>query len=70
MYKRQLLHYAVRAAFRLSSPAMPWLIPIREILAFLVWCASFLGRGVQWRNGKFSLSPDGRLTVIGGRPNV
>ena len=67
---RVLLHYAVRAAFRLSSPAMPWLIPIREILAFLVWCASFLGRGVQWRNGKFSLSPDGRLTVIGERPNI
>jgi len=61
---RVLLHYAVRAAIRLSSPAMPWLIPFRDILAFLVWCASFFGRNVRWRSGKFSLSPDGRLTVI------
>jgi len=61
------LQYAVRVAFDLSSPAMPWLIPIREFLAFLVWCASFLGRSVQWRNRKFSLSADGRLTVIEGR---
>jgi ceramide glucosyltransferase len=67
---RVFLHYAVRAAFGISSPAMPWLIPIRDILAFLVWCASFLGRNVQWRNGKFSLSPDGRLTVVDGRLNV
>ncbi|MGD0266705.1 MAG: bacteriohopanetetrol glucosamine biosynthesis glycosyltransferase HpnI [Candidatus Methylomirabilota bacterium] len=67
---RVLLHYAVRAAFRLSSPAMPWLIPIRDILAFLIWCVAFLGRRVQWRNGKFSLSPDGRLTVVEGRLNL
>jgi ceramide glucosyltransferase len=64
---RVLLHYAVRAAFRLSSPAMPWLIPIRDSLAFLVWCVSFLGRNVQWRNGRFSLDSDGRLTVVEGR---
>lgn len=67
---RILLHYAVQAAFRLSSRAMPWLIPIREILAFLVWCATFLGHSVQWRNGRFSLGPDGRLTVIEGRLNL
>jgi len=67
---RVRLHFAARAALDISSPAMPWLIPIREVLAFLVWCASFLGRSVQWRNGKFSLSPDGRLTVVDGRLNV
>ena len=67
---RVLLHYAARAAFRLASPAMPWLIPLRDSLAFLVWCVAFLGRRVQWRNGKFSLSPDGRLTVVEGRLNL
>ena len=67
---RVLMHYAVRSAFAISSPAGPWLIPIREILAFFVWCASFLGRRVQWRNGKFSLDSDGRLTVVQGRLNV
>lgn len=67
---RVLLHYVARAAFGIASPAMPWLIPFRDILAFLVWCASFLGRSVQWRKGKFSLSPDGRLTVIQGRLDV
>jgi ceramide glucosyltransferase len=67
---RVFLHYAARATFRLSSPAAPWLIPIRETLAFLVWCASFLGRNVQWRNGRFSLDSDGRLTVVEGRLNI
>ncbi len=67
---RMLLHCAVRAAFRLPSPATPGLIPIRDMLAFLVWCASFLGRSVQWRNGKFSLSSDGRLIVVEGKLNV
>jgi ceramide glucosyltransferase len=67
---RVFLHYAVRAAFDIASPVMPWLIPIRDILAFLVWCASFLGRNVQWRHGKFSLDSDGRLTVVDGRLNV
>jgi ceramide glucosyltransferase len=67
---RVFLHYSARAAFRLSSPATPWLIPIRETLAFLVWCASFLGRDVQWRNGRFSLDSDGRLTVVEGRLNI
>lgn len=67
---RVFLHYAARATFRLSSPAAPWLIPIRETLAFVVWCASFLGRNVQWRNGRFSLDSDGRLTVVEGRLNI
>jgi ceramide glucosyltransferase len=67
---RILLQYMTRASFGIASPAMPWLIPIRDSLAFLVWCASFFGRNVQWRNGKFSLSPDGRLTVIEERLNL
>ena len=67
---RVLLHYAVRAAFGIASPAMSWLIPVRDILAFLVWCVSFLGRNVHWRNGRFSLDSDGRLTVVEGRSNV
>jgi ceramide glucosyltransferase len=67
---RVFLHYGVRATFRLSSPATPWLIPMRDILAFLVWCVSFLGRNVQWRHGKFSLDSDGRLTVVEGRLNI
>lgn len=67
---RILLQYLARASFGISSPAMPWLIPIRDMLAFLVWCVAFFGRSVQWRNGKFSLSPDGRLTVIEGKLNL
>ena len=67
---RILLQYLARTSFGISSPAMPWLIPIRDMLGFLVWCAGFLGRSVQWINGQFSLSPDGRLTVIEGRLNL
>jgi ceramide glucosyltransferase len=62
LVSRVLLHFAVRTAFGISAGMTPWLVPVREILGFSVWCASFLGRSVQWRTKDFVLDPTGRIT--------
>jgi ceramide glucosyltransferase len=59
------VHYAVRRLLRLAEPARPWLTPLREVLCFAIWAASFLGRTVEWGGREFSVSPDGRLSASG-----
>jgi ceramide glucosyltransferase len=41
-----------------------WLLPLRDLIAFGVWVASFLGHGVTWRGDRFELK-DGRLIRAG-----
>jgi ceramide glucosyltransferase len=37
------------------------LLPLKDCLAFGLWLASFLGRGVAWKDRRFRLTPAGRL---------
>lgn len=39
-----------------------WLIPLRDCLSFIVFLASFFGRGVRWRGEAFSVVRDGTLS--------
>ncbi len=39
-----------------------WLLPLRDLLAPLVWVASFMGNQIRWRGETFTLK-DGRLTM-------
>jgi ceramide glucosyltransferase len=55
------LHYAVRPILGIESRAAPWLVPVRDMLSFIVRAASFIGRGVSWRGHKFAVQPDGTL---------
>ena len=32
-----------------------WLYPTRDLLGFIVWCASFAGTKIAWRNSWFEL---------------
>jgi ceramide glucosyltransferase len=41
----------------------PWLYPIRDLLGFAVWVASYLQRRMTWRNGQFELIEDGRIRM-------
>jgi len=41
-----------------------WMIPLRDLIAFLVWVASLGGHTVTWRGDRFNLK-DGKLTRIG-----
>jgi ceramide glucosyltransferase len=50
----------------LGLPAAPlWLVPLRDLLSFAVFIASFLGNRVTWRDTTFRIAADGRLATIG-----
>ena len=64
---RVLLQRAVHASFRIRGPAKPWLAPVRDLIGFLMWAASFFGRSVEWREQQFSVRSDGQLMNKGVR---
>lgn len=50
----------------LGLPATPlWLVPLRDMLSFAVFIASFFGNRVAWRDNTFRIAADGRLVSIG-----
>jgi ceramide glucosyltransferase len=38
-----------------------WLIPLRDLFGFAVWCAGITGDTVHWRDRELTLRPDGRI---------
>jgi hypothetical protein len=38
-----------------------WLVPIRDVVSFVVGIVSFLGRTVRWNGEPFHVHRDGRL---------
>ena len=38
-----------------------WLVPLRDLISFAIWCYSFLGKGVEWRGQRFKLTKGGKL---------
>jgi ceramide glucosyltransferase len=46
----------------LRLPATPlWLMPLRDLLSFAVFIATFLSRTVAWRDRTFRIGRDGQL---------
>lgn len=43
-----------------------WLLPVRDLLSFGIWCLSWIGRRVEWRGRLFEVAPDGRMIQVGG----
>lgn len=39
----------------------PWLYPLRDILGFMVWCASYLSTRSVWRDSRYKLLEGGRI---------
>lgn len=50
------------------APRSLWLLPLRDLLSFIVFLASFLGRNVAWRDHRFRVGASGRMTVDGESP--
>jgi ceramide glucosyltransferase len=48
----------------------PWLYPIRDLVGFAVWVASYAGTNLAWRERSFELTTDGRIRVRETPPNV
>lgn len=41
-----------------------WLIPLRDLVGFCIWLASFWGNQVVWRNMRFKLEKGGKMTPV------
>ena len=39
-----------------------WLYPVRDLLGFFLWCASFCGTEIVWRDERYELSAGGKMT--------
>src|SRR5262249_39012843 len=43
---------------------MFWLYPARDLMGFFIWCASFTGSEIVWRNERYKLVPGGRMVRV------
>ncbi len=48
----------------------PWLYPLRDLLGFSVWTASYLSRKMSWRDGRFELVAGGKILMRDRNGNV
>ncbi len=46
-------------------PRFLWLLPFRDLLAFVTWAFSFLGNRVVWRSRTFRVLPGGTIRDLG-----
>lgn len=60
---RLVVCLAVEKAFNLPWQHY-WLIPVQDIISFLVQVVGFFGATVDWRGHRYRLLPDGRLASI------
>ncbi len=58
---RALLHLRLHRHLQLTAPSQVWLVPVRDLLSFGVWLASFLGRDVEWRTHRYRLQAHGLM---------
>ncbi len=50
----------------LSAKQYLWLIPLRDLLSFGIWCCGFFGNTIEWRGQRMKLKKDGKLEIIVG----
>ncbi|MHC1728314.1 MAG: bacteriohopanetetrol glucosamine biosynthesis glycosyltransferase HpnI [Syntrophobacteraceae bacterium] len=41
-----------------------FLVPVRDIFSFFIWCAALFGSKVEWREKTFRLEKDGRMRAV------
>lgn len=40
-----------------------WLVPVRDLISFALWCYSFISNQIEWRGQKLKLTKGGKLLV-------
>jgi ceramide glucosyltransferase len=45
-----------------------WLVPLRDLIGFALWCCSFVGRTIDWRGQRFRICPGGKLMPLEPAP--
>jgi ceramide glucosyltransferase len=63
---RVSMHFAVRRKLDLPKDRSLWLVPLRDILSFVIWGTSFFGRRIDWKGRMFDVRPDGFVTASKG----
>jgi len=43
-----------------------WLVPVRDLLSFFIWCLSWVGKRVEWRGRLFEVARDGKMILVSG----
>jgi ceramide glucosyltransferase len=41
-----------------------WLYPLRDLMGFAFWCASYTGRTIMWRGDRYRLEGCGRMVLV------
>jgi ceramide glucosyltransferase len=41
-----------------------WLVPVRDLLSFLIWCLSWVGKRVEWRGRLYEVARDGTMIQV------
>lgn len=41
-----------------------WMVPLQDLLSFVVWCAGFTGRQIMWRGTAYTVGQDGRFEPV------
>jgi ceramide glucosyltransferase len=39
-----------------------WLLPLKDLLSFVIWALSFTGSTVKWKGTSFRIDSEGRMT--------
>ena len=41
-----------------------WLVPVRDLISFALWCYSFVGNAIEWRGQRLRLTKGGLLKPL------
>ena len=58
---RILLHLQVKSALELDGRGSLVLIPVRDMMSFVIRVVSYMGNSIEWRNHTFSIDDDGLM---------
>lgn len=58
---RILLHSRVKSILKLDNAGSVWLIPVRDLLNFIIRVVSFTGSSIHWRDHDFSVDSNGLI---------
>ena len=62
---RVWMHFVVRQKLGLTTGLWTLLlVPLRDVLCFVVWAASFFGRRIEWKDIAFDVATDGHMKAV------
>ncbi|WP_026100378.1 bacteriohopanetetrol glucosamine biosynthesis glycosyltransferase HpnI [Fortiea contorta] len=41
-----------------------WVIPVRDLISFVIWCLGWMGSTIQWRGQQLRLGRGGKMTTV------